>query len=643
MFYAVILCCFILPVTGSFCSDFSNEDCMECHSDSTLTKMSEKGVEVPLYVDLSKFSASLHGEFQCTECHASITELPHEEELKKPDCGLCHEDVTEVYLKSYHGHALAEGDLDAPCCWCCHSKHYIYPKDDSLSTINPLNQPKTCARCHSDPTLVEKHRIPIPDPSEAYQKSIHYKRIREEEIISSATCSDCHGAHDLQPATHPGSMINRMNVPKTCSKCHEEIYKVYMESVHGQGLLAGASESPVCTDCHSEHSIKEHTDPTSTVFTTVVSKRTCAHCHEAEQIISKYGLTEAPVNSYNDSYHGLAVRGGSTVAANCASCHGVHDIRPSSDPKSSIHKDNLMKTCAKCHPGISANVAVGKVHIKPTSESDRLIYYISKIYIILIFVVIGGMLLHNGLDFLKKARAKYKNIHSHSDTKVSANEFVRLNLNERVQHVLLMVSFFILVFTGFALKYPESWWAAPLVRWEGAFAFRGLLHRIAGAVMIALSFYHLFYIGITRRGRRHLIDLFPRWKDVSDVIQMVKYYIGLAKDKPRFARYNYMEKAEYWALVWGTIVMSVTGVILWYENLAMKFFPKWVSDVSTVIHLYEAILATLAIIVWHFYFQFLDPHVYPMNFTCITGKISEEDMKEEHPLEYEKLTDTSKG
>lgn len=203
-----------------------------------------------------------------------------------------------------------------------------------------------------------------------------------------------------------------------------------------------------------------------------------------------------------------------------------------------------------------------------------------------------------------------------------------------------MGSFTLLVYTGFAMKFPEAWWAAPLIRWEGAFAFRGWLHRIAAAVMIGLSLYHLFYLITTKRGRGQVKDLVPKYKDLTDVIQMLKYNFGLAKDKPKFERYNYVEKAEYWALIWGTVVMSVTGFILWFENISLKLFPNWITDVSTVIHLYEAILATLAILAWHFYFQFFDPSVYPMNTTCLTGKMSEDHFKEEHPLEYERFMNT---
>ncbi|MBN2008717.1 cytochrome c3 family protein [candidate division KSB1 bacterium] len=628
----LLLMILVLPVSAD---EITSSDCMECHGDKELVKETESGQEISLYVDLDKFSNSMHGGFECIECHDNITELPHEENVKHPNCATCHEDVSDEYFKSVHGKDLLAGDEDAPYCWDCHSSHYVYAADDTMSWINPKKMPITCARCHSDPQIVKRHHIPIPNPSEAYEQSIHYKTILMNHGTKGASCADCHSAHNLQLPTNPESKINRLNIPKTCGTCHEKIAAEYMESIHGQGLLSGATDAPVCTDCHAEHQIKAVTDPSSSVFSTVISKTTCPQCHEVARINSKYGMPGGQVKSYADSFHGLASRAGSVVTANCASCHGVHDILPSSDPKSTVNKKNLAKTCGECHPGVTSKVAIGSVHISPASPSDKIIYYIKYIYYILIVSVIGGMLLHNGLDFIKKARQKMSGHHENGIN--SGRVFVRLTVNERIQHFLLMTSFTALVITGFALVYPEAWWVAPFAKWEGAFAIRGLVHRFAAGIMVGLALYHLFYLIATKRGRNHLIDFLPTLKDVQDVIQMFKYYLGISKAKPQFARYNYMEKAEYWALIWGTVVMSLTGFILWFENYALRFFPKWVTDVSAVIHFYEAVLATMAIIVWHFYYQFFDPHVYPMNTTCLTGKMSEEAMKDEHPIEYDKL------
>lgn len=640
--FLILLISLLLFLLGDGISqDFTSEDCMECHGDKELIKTNEKGGEDTLFVHLEKFEGSVHGGFSCIDCHANIQDLPHDENIEKPNCADCHDDVAEEYAGSIHGKSLAEGHEEAPYCWDCHTSHYVYPIDDSLSTLFVLNQPDVCATCHSNPEIVKKFHIPISRPGEVYKTSIHYKAALDKGSVNSAKCSDCHSGHNLQRSSNPVSLTNKYNIPKTCSHCHEEIYEEYMASVHGKGLMAGASDSPTCTDCHTEHGIKAHTDPTSTVFSTVISKTTCPRCHEAEQIVSKYELKKEAVDSYNDSYHGLANRSGSVVTANCASCHGVHKILHSSDPNSLVNKENLPETCGSCHPGVTDMVTIGSVHVKPSPTSQKTIYYVTVFYIFLIAGTLGGMFFHNLIDFIHKFRAKVKGIDEHSHDEPAMGITVeRLSLNERIQHFILMGTFITLVITGFALKFPEAWWAAPFTQWDGAFAMRGFLHRLAGGLMVLLAFYHVYYVITTKRGKRHLKEMLPTPKDLFDVIQMIQFNLGLAKQRPKFAYYNYIEKAEYWALIWGTIVMSLTGFILWFENLSLRFFPKWVSDVSTVAHYYEAILATAAIIIWHFYYQFFDPHVYPMNTTCFTGNMSEETLKIEHGMEYERMIET---
>jgi cytochrome b subunit of formate dehydrogenase len=114
--------------------------------------------------------------------------------------------------------------------------------------------------------------------------------------------------------------------------------------------------------------------------------------------------------------------------------------------------------------------------------------------------------------------------------------------------------------------------------------------------------------------------------------------LGLRREPPAFDRFNYIEKAEYWALVWGTVVMTGTGLALWFENQSLRWLDKWVLDLATVIHYYEAWLAFLAIMIWHIYYVIANPEAYPMNWTWLTGRISEEHLRLEHPLEWERLT-----
>lgn len=596
-----------LPITVNAAE---NSECFECHDD-----VDEKG-----------FSNSIHGEFECVDCHSDIENTSHEETIKKVDCGECHDDASAGYNESTHGKALLRGDKDAPRCSDCHGKHNIRKEDDAESTVYTANLGQTCAKCHADTELVKRHAgISIPKPYQAYEKSIHGKLIKEGNL-SSAVCNDCHSSHNLRASNDPKSMIYRYNVPKTCSKCHKEIYQTFMESIHGQGVTAGVTDSPVCTDCHGEHSIQAPEDPTSSVYSTTISKTTCPRCHETERIVKKYGLASNRLSTYLDSYHGLADKAGLTYTANCASCHGIHDIRPSDDEKSSIHPANLAQTCGKCHPGASENFAKGSIHVLPSVGKGVIINYVRNIYILLIVVVIGGMIFHNALDYFKKLVRIFR--------ERDEVQFERLSLNQRIQHIILQVSFVVLVITGFALKFPDAWWAVPI----GGEVIRGILHRVAAVIFIVLCFYHIYYTLFTKEGRAGFKALLPKLKDVQDVIQMFKYYLGISKEKAKFGKCSYIDKSEYWAMIWGTVVMTVTGLILWFEKAAMIFLPKWALDIATVIHYYEALLATAAILVWHFYAtKIANPDVYPIKRSWITGKVSEHEMLDEHPLEYEQM------
>ncbi len=209
-----------------------------------------------------------------------------------------------------------------------------------------------------------------------------------------------------------------------------------------------------------------------------------------------------------------------------------------------------------------------------------------------------------------------------------------MNTSQRWQHLVLLTSFITLVVTGFALKYPDSFLSMIPGMGEKA---RGIVHRIAAVCMIGASVYHLVYLFVTRDGRRMVKDMLPEPKDAFDAMGTMRYYLGLGGSKPEFKRFTYAEKAEYWALVWGVIVMAATGTALWAKVWVGHLFPRWWLDIATSIHLYEAILASLAIVVWHFYQIFVDPDVYPMNWAWWDGKVSEHHYREEHGLDSETL------
>jgi cytochrome b subunit of formate dehydrogenase len=305
----------------------------------------------------------------------------------------------------------------------------------------------------------------------------------------------------------------------------------------------------------------------------------------------------------------------------------VHNILPSSDPKSTINRANLASTCGKCHPGASEKFIQGKIHVDAPLSADIgsvAVRWTRRFYLIMIFAVIGGMLLHNLIIWRRKLAA-HRTGHPRIVT--------RMDKRQRYQHLTLLISFITLVFTGFALKYPDSWLADVFINES----VRSILHRIAGVVLIAVSLYHVVYILTDRKGRKLFLDMLPVPKDLADVLQNMRHYLGLANEKPKFARFNYAEKAEYLALVWGMFVMAATGLSLWFKVQVGFFFPRWWLDVATAVHFYEAVLATLAIVVWHFYMVIFDPDTYPMNWTWYDGKMSVEHYQDEHELDTETI------
>ena len=206
-----------------------------------------------------------------------------------------------------------------------------------------------------------------------------------------------------------------------------------------------------------------------------------------------------------------------------------------------------------------------------------------------------------------------------------------MNLQFRIAHWGVMISFPTLVFTGFALKYPDSWWAAPFLLWGKHDAFRGQLHRTAAVVLIAATVYHVIHLAVNRRDRALLLAMLPKFKDVTDLLDVVFYNLGTRKEEPQFAKFNYAEKLEYWAFLWGTVVMALSGFLLWFNNFALRHFPKWITDAATAVHWYEALLATFSILLWHFYIVIFDPLVYPMDLAWLTGKVPSDHYRHSRP------------
>jgi cytochrome b subunit of formate dehydrogenase len=521
---------------------------------------------------------------------AAGANLKAADETPAAECSSCHDQGQKLQKSAHTG---------LPC-ETCHESHEKTP--------HPAGIPKpVCTACHQD-------------QAGDYASGVH-GQARKNGNEGAPDCSLCHGsAHELLP---PKSQVFRMAVPDTCGMCHSEVVEQYRASVHGQALARGVTQAPLCTDCHGEHKIFKHGNEASPVNSAHI-RDTCGSCHGDVRLTRKFGLPSDRLVSFDSSYHGLASKAGSQTVANCASCHGVHNILASSDPKSTINARNLPKTCGQCHAGAGTRFAISQVHVAEGRTEPAALRLVRQFYLLVIPVTIGLMILHNGGDWLRKLiRLRFQGGAGIQPARLRATASghgdLRMLPFERLQHAVLAISFLTLVWTGFALKYPDTWWARPLLVLEASHSMRSLIHRVAAAIFMAITVTHLVSLIVSRKLREHWKEMLPNINDPREGLSNFAYNLGLGDQAPGRSAHSYVEKAEYWAVVWGAVVMIASGVMLWADSLVLRLLPKAWLDVATSVHFYEAVLATLAIVVWHFYPIIFDPDVYPLNTAFLTG------------------------
>lgn len=320
----------------------AQEKCMICHGKQEIHRVEETGKKIPLFVDTTVLAHSVHQGKGCTDCHYDIVEIPHQKP-KKVNCRRCH----------YTG--------------------------------NPVGAPEG--------QLYDQ-----------YEHSVHGLEVLKGNT-KAPVCQDCHGTHDIYKHTKPESKIYWQNIPKTCGKCHIDVYAEYKESVHGVAVAEGNKDAPVCSNCHGEHNIKRPDQDDSRVSPMRISQ-TCTECHGPKGVVNKYGIKTDRTATFEHSFHGIAQQMGNKMVANCASCHGYHDIRAENDPKSTVYPDNIPKTCGKegCHPGVTATFASGKIHVDPKSEESGILYYISKFFLILTVSTLMGLFIFIIMDLFRRAK-----------------------------------------------------------------------------------------------------------------------------------------------------------------------------------------------------------------------------------------------
>jgi nitrate/TMAO reductase-like tetraheme cytochrome c subunit len=395
-----------------------SESCLKCHLDEKMFPGEDKGsaefvaeYKTSIHASIEKDGKSAAG---CSDCHgnhmidnpenpkASLTRAKMLE-----TCGRCHASVVENFKKSKHGEELIKNNNKAPSCTDCHGEHSI-KSTLSSDQFSKLNQVDLCLKCHQETKLPHKNYKGEEVLISHYKDSYHYKALLEGKT-GAASCADCHGAHEMKNFDNPDSKVYKKNIAQTCgqSNCHVKQLGEFEGSIHDVSIMTKEnSDAPTCTGCHGNHQILKKDEGENRIANSKGLVQLCSNCHNSVELTEKYNLPSGRTSSYMDSFHGLAVRGGSKVAANCESCHGNHSIRPSTDSLSTISKKNLPETCGKCNPGATTAFFNTPIHIVDASKESPVLYWVRNFYLSMIFGLIGGMVLHNVFDFFKKFRKK---------------------------------------------------------------------------------------------------------------------------------------------------------------------------------------------------------------------------------------------
>ncbi|MCF7817236.1 MAG: cytochrome c3 family protein, partial [Kiritimatiellales bacterium] len=424
----------------------ADQDCLMCHGRKDIAAADGRS----LFVDENELEHSMHTQVACAQCHTGVNPS-HERACDaitgKVNCAVCHEQQVDQYQTSTHGQLHAANDPNAPVCTDCHGKHGVLGKTDTSSPTYPTSVPSLCGQCHrEDGKAAVRYKGQQHGIVNNYVQSIHGKGLLESGLSVTAMCTSCHTAHNELPASNPDSSVNRDNIAATCAKCHKGIYEKYMGSVHafgkGKTPKEGEAELPVCSDCHTAHTI-QRTDMDSFKFE--IMDR-CGKCHVE---ITK---------TYFDTFHGKANKLGYDKAAKCYNCHSAHEILPVSDPRSTLSRENIVATCQQCHPGATRRFAGYLTHA--THHDPKKYPWVFWSFWAMTSLLAGTFAasgIHTLLWLPRSFKTRRERKAHRQDP--TAKQYIRFPFLYRILHGTMIISFLTLATTDMTLKFSYTPWA----------------------------------------------------------------------------------------------------------------------------------------------------------------------------------------
>jgi cytochrome b subunit of formate dehydrogenase len=494
---------------------------------------------------------------------------------------------------------------------------------------------KSCLVCHTPPLF---------DP-EALSKSVHAK----------LECASCHKGYDFSPhQAKPASwspkeqeLIARIGKSSTapdalaaCGRCHEAARDDWMGSVHGRWLTQDKPAATVtCLDCHGEpHGVPGSKAQTALARNKAYAAR-CEGCHENAALVKKVGLSHTAVETFRDSPHGRLLALGSNKAPTCASCHGSHDIAKMGSG-GGAGGGNKVALCAGCHKGATSSFADTFTH-QPI-EKRPIPHYTLVGFSWLTTLTVLALVFHVLLDFQGTVRRFLRRRRGEAleEPPAPTGSIKRFDIHQLAQHWIVIAAVVTLVVSDWPLRAPHIASSQTLVAALGGLERATLLHRIAGVALGVAGLYHLIYLTVVilKRDRPLLLmPMMPGLKDARDIIDNILYFLGVRQHPPKFAKYSYIEKFDYWAVFWGVAIMFGTGLVRWFPVFFAKFLPGSLVEAMQVAHGDEATLCVLALFVWHMYNVHLRPAIFPMSWSWIDGRMDYGTLREDHGEEFDKL------
>ena len=566
----------------------SDADCLECHGQKGFAVPVGENGEPPfrhLDVDAAALRQSVHGRYSCLDCHADIEGLPHEKKLKAPDCVTCH---------------IQQGEGSAP-------ERAPWLAGDNLDIV------------------IQTKR---------YTHSVH---AQQKDARDNASCADCHTAHYVFPSDDPRATTHKLNAPETCGRCHEKELGEYRHSIHGASLKTPwKGDSATCTDCHSAHRIA----PKEALATHRVITEQCGDCHDKE------------VRSYKATTHGQLAWLGDKDVAQCKDCHEPHATHKVDSPAAKVSKENILETCRKCHEDAGEDFIHFRAHadIGDFKRNPEL-WFLGRAMLGIIILTLIFFYTHSMLWFWRELKSrpyewvtvdgKRFRVRAKRVRHDSGKSFRRFSWQWRLNHWMLALSVMTLTLTGMVVMFPETRWAMFIIDLFGGPAGFGYVHRTAAVVFLLAVFGHALVV-LAKLMRDKDFDWFgpdsllPRKKDWQDMKAQFRWFFGKG-EAPRFDRWTYWEKFDYWAVYWGALVIGVSGIILWFSPFFSRFLPGWVFNLATMAHGLEAFLAVMTLFVVHFFNNHFRPSKFPLDTVMFTGSWDLEEFKEERPEEFERL------